>query len=836
MFLDFKGEKFLIRPRLNEIIQSNLKKQMILINSPMSSGKTSLIRSFINNFKSTYKYVSLESKREKDVWNDICLLLEEFDMSLSKKLKKMIQYYENENIKDIIKDVVFNIKSTAFKNNKCILILDDFDNEKFSNIYLLIRDIIYRQIDGLCIILITRKTPIYEYLEMEARGYCYIIDRTILQFNCEEIIDYAGLNGEMLTFNQAKYIYDITKGWIFLIRLLLSEYKDSKNLEQHNKTLTCIKDLLFNRQTDEVKNVVLQLMPLDDFSLEQAIYVIEGYVSATSLKNIIKNQALFFIDRETGKYSLYPILKEGLNQELILKGINEKRIFLSCGEWFESLSDYKSALFYYAKAQEYDKAANIIECFNKCLPTDSDLKKLKKIFSPLPEKIKFKNRKFYLSFILSYIVGVDFNEGYRLYEEAKRYYLIKSEIKMERKMLGELSLIESILKFNDIEASMECLKKAYKFFDGESSEQSVFNTKFFFGIPGILFLFYRSSGTLKQIIPLVLESGQYFLKITNNYAVGYDVLLQGEYNLLVGNYEKAVLYAKKAVYLSSLKGQNEILLCSFFVLLRIYMVYGNEHECNKLIKSIKKSSETNDMIFYMSKIFLGYFYGCTGNKEYMRACFLNYDFKIHEMTSIIAIIDSVKLITQALSMILNNEYIKLDILSSVMREYYQSSNNFELGIIYSYIFECIAKWNSKQEDVALKALSEALRLCELDDIVHIFIEVSLYILKPLEVLSNTNMFAKRLLGNCKASKQIFEGKNLNDKNNKFLLTNREIEVIRLVIDGYKQAEIAQKLYISVPTIKKHIQKIYRKFGVNSKAEAIKFIKNNSILSEIILKG
>ena len=832
MFFDFKDEKFLIRSRLNEIIQSNLKKQMILISGPMSYGKTSLIKSFISDFSSTCRYISLESKREKDVWNDICLLLEEFDISLSKKLKKAILYYEHEKLKDIIKDAIFNIKPTL-KNNKYVLILDDFDNQKFANIYMLIRDIIYKKIDGLCIILITRKPPLYEYMEMETRGYCYIMDQTVLQFNCDEIIEYANLNGEMLTFNQAKYIYDITKGWILLVRLLLSEYKNFKNLEQHSKTLIYVKDLLFNRQTDEVKNVVLQLMPLDSFSFEQVIYIIEGHVDSALLKNIVENQALFLIDKETGKYSIYPLLKEGLNQEFRLKEISEKHIFLSCGEWFESLSDFESALFYYTKAQEYDKVVNITKCFEGCLPTDNNLEKLKKILSQLPEKIKFKNRNFYLSFLLSYIIGVSFDDGRKLYEEAKRYYLIKSEIKATSKMLGELSLIESILKFNNIETSMKCLKRAYKFFDGKSSDQRAFNTRFFFGMPGVLFLFYRLPGTLKQIIPLVNESGQYFLKITNNYAIGYDILLQSEYNLLVGNYEKAVLYAKKAVYLSSFKGQDEILLCSFFVLLRVYMVYGNEYECDKLIKNIKNSSKSNDTIFNISKVFLGYFYGCTGNKVEMLDCFFSEDLNNCKITSML---DGVKLITQAFLMILNNEYIKLDILSSVMRKFYQSSNKFALGVIYSYIFECISKWNNKQGDAALKALSEALRLCEVDDIVSVFIEVSLYILKPLEILSKSDIFAKRLLGNCKASKQIFEGKKLNDKNNKFLLTNREIEVIKLVIDGYKQAEIAQKLYVSVPTIKKHIQKIYRKFGVNSKSEAIKFIKNNSILNEIILKG
>lgn len=53
-----------------------------------------------------------------------------------------------------------------------------------------------------------------------------------------------------------------------------------------------------------------------------------------------------------------------------------------------------------------------------------------------------------------------------------------------------------------------------------------------------------------------------------------------------------------------------------------------------------------------------------------------------------------------------------------------------------------------------------------------------------------------------------------------LLTNREIEIMNLLIKGFQYKEIAKKLSISLQTVKNHLKKIYIKFHVNNRTEAI----------------
>ena len=52
----------------------------------------------------------------------------------------------------------------------------------------------------------------------------------------------------------------------------------------------------------------------------------------------------------------------------------------------------------------------------------------------------------------------------------------------------------------------------------------------------------------------------------------------------------------------------------------------------------------------------------------------------------------------------------------------------------------------------------------------------------------------------------------------FGLTNRELQVVRLLADGCSNATIALKLGISAHTARRHTERVFQKFGVQSRAE------------------
>jgi LuxR family transcriptional regulator, maltose regulon positive regulatory protein len=61
------------------------------------------------------------------------------------------------------------------------------------------------------------------------------------------------------------------------------------------------------------------------------------------------------------------------------------------------------------------------------------------------------------------------------------------------------------------------------------------------------------------------------------------------------------------------------------------------------------------------------------------------------------------------------------------------------------------------------------------------------------------------------------------------LSEREIEVLRLIAEGLSNTEIAQKLYLSTNTLKAHTQNIYSKLDVHSRVQAVNRARELNIL-------
>ncbi|HEX9979701.1 MAG TPA: response regulator transcription factor [Flavobacterium sp.] len=61
------------------------------------------------------------------------------------------------------------------------------------------------------------------------------------------------------------------------------------------------------------------------------------------------------------------------------------------------------------------------------------------------------------------------------------------------------------------------------------------------------------------------------------------------------------------------------------------------------------------------------------------------------------------------------------------------------------------------------------------------------------------------------------------------LTSREIEVLEQLSKGLKYHAIAENLFLSVGTIRKHIENIYTKLQVHNKIEAIQKARNSNLI-------
>lgn len=85
-------------------------------------------------------------------------------------------------------------------------------------------------------------------------------------------------------------------------------------------------------------------------------------------------------------------------------------------------------------------------------------------------------------------------------------------------------------------------------------------------------------------------------------------------------------------------------------------------------------------------------------------------------------------------------------------------------------------------------------------------------LKTLEILKNQHIIANKI-------------ETLQSPES-FNLSKREIEILEKIADGQNYNQIAEKLFISAKTARKHIENIYQKLHVHSKLEAVQVAQKN----------
>lgn len=134
--------------------------------------------------------------------------------------------------------------------------------------------------------------------------------------------------------------------------------------------------------------------------------------------------------------------------------------------------------------------------------------------------------------------------------------------------------------------------------------------------------------------------------------------------------------------------------------------------------------------------------------------------------------------------------------------------------------EAVAHDCSGETDLAAGALAKAVQLASGEGYVRVFLDEGPRIPALLETLEPAGAeaeYIQRVLGGMPRETHPTGSESLAQA---ALLTNRELQVIQLLSDGLTNQEIADRLFISVRTVKWHTVHIYEKLRVGNRTQAV----------------
>jgi LuxR family maltose regulon positive regulatory protein len=146
-------------------------------------------------------------------------------------------------------------------------------------------------------------------------------------------------------------------------------------------------------------------------------------------------------------------------------------------------------------------------------------------------------------------------------------------------------------------------------------------------------------------------------------------------------------------------------------------------------------------------------------------------------------------------------------------------------VIEVLVIQSLALQAQGKPEAALAALERALTLAEPEGYVRVFVDEGVAMGTLLQQAAAHRMapgYVRKLLAALGDATADRRPPTAADANLSLVepLSQRELEILRLVVEGLSNREIAERLVLAVGTIKAHVHSIYGKLGVQGRVQAI----------------
>ncbi len=394
--------------------------------------------------------------------------------------------------------------------------------------------------------------------------------------------------------------------------------------------------------------------------------------------------------------------------------------------------------------------------------------------------------------------------------------------------------MDLFLVFNDAEMMASKAQEAQELLEGDVSCLVYRHNEFTFGLPHFLYEYYREPGKLKDFLNTIVNN--FPPPVIDGCGTGCGFVALSEYALEQGDLETAELNAYKAIYKARTKDQYPIMLCAQFTLMRLKAAQGRFADAVEMLRVMKeivaqwgeqaKLYQVNYAIYNMTlDLSEGYLYGCLEMPEmipeWLRTGEMDpKDFMLQGM--------GFPCIVYGKAVLLSGNWAELEILCEAFEEKYALFHN-QLGLLHNAIYRAVARMKLYGIEAGLAALLPALIEAQMDGILLPFAENAGYLLPMLEKLWGTSeldsLYLEKLTALCRQYSENLK----NVRPSPSILTQRETQVLALLAQGLTQRQIASRLYLSVSGVKRHLENIYCKLGVNNKISAVQKAREAKIV-------
>lgn len=815
--------KILKRERVNKLLEAIFETPLFYLSASMGYGKTTAVKEFLESKEDVCTVWIPVSNAEGDenwLWHKFGEAIQKYNPDFAEKFLNLgfpNSDYEIIRVLELMKKEI---------NREIVVVFDDYQDAKCQMLDRILKLYTDCEMTNVRAVVISRMRPPAEFLLLSSKGRCLLMWQGEIAFTKEETNMLFEVNGFELPEGALNEIYSYTMGWVAPTYLTLLEYATNQDVQAITESSELIKVAVYDQIQEDYQNVLMMLAPIEKFSLELGEYVIGNKIINDVIAEMMSNNCFINLIPQSKEYQFHTLFKHTLLKEFRRNELDEKEVWIKCGEWYRINGDIPNAIDYFAKAEQYEVVLDMMSEEGATEYVDIAPKLIEDIFEKISVETKLAKPIGYLSFIYAYLIRTHNPVFYKMLSEAKAYYEQHPEIDNWNHIMGEIYLMEAFTIVDQPIKVVEKVKQSYEYLNEGKSTILGAHMICAYGKIRLSSLLHHNRGEYHLVKKLVDENMGCFEHIANGCAIGMKQLIDAEYAYDIGELEEAKMFAHKAIYRAEMKKQISVIVDAYFILIRIALMQGKMDEVNQYIEEAEKCiiRRTHPIINMNVEMMKAYIYGISNQYEKMPEWCRTFDIKtgMDDLTTGMMGLMTFAPLSVGLALLHKKEYMQVEAFMENCIEEYQRTKSI-YAIIIAYIILAVAKLKLYGEDEGIEALEIAFDIAEPDQIIMPFVEQYSNLEVLLKTMKQQSIFAKKIIeyNSLGKTKQCTENKNSEDIVKK--LTDREKEVMRLFVKGYKQSEIAKELQITTDTVKRHIKNVYGKLEIHSKVELIEKI-------------
>jgi LuxR family maltose regulon positive regulatory protein len=402
------------RPRLTARLNEGLTRPLTLLSAPPGFGKTTLLSEWVAQAKLPVAWLVQDANDNDPVrfWSYFIAALQQIDASIGSSSLALLQLPGSTASESILEALVNEIDALAGdrltepvpgkiagSRADFILVLDDYHVIETPAIQQQMSFLLDHLPQHMHLMISTRADPPLHLARLRARDQLNELHERDLRFTTAEVTQF--LNETMslsLTAEQIAALETRTEGWIAGLQLAALSLRGREDLTgfvraftgSHRFVFDYLMDEVFARQTANTQNFLLQTSILEQLNASLC-NALTGRTDSQAMLEELERNNLFLtaLDDERRWYRYHQLFADVLRHRLAEKSPTPlAELHLRASEWFENERLVREAVKHAIAAHDWESVARLIDSASESLRLRGEIATLTNWIQALPESVR----------------------------------------------------------------------------------------------------------------------------------------------------------------------------------------------------------------------------------------------------------------------------------------------------------------------------------------------------------------------------------------------------------------------------------------------------------------